>query len=114
MSPVQIIFLLIVLVVWWRLYVRLRSSELTFRQFTEWFLLWLVIGFVVLEPNSVSYMATVLGVGRGSDLAIYGAILLILYLLFKLFARLERQERQLTQVVRDLALRQDSQKDKQS
>ncbi len=105
MPLVQIVFLVVVLVVWWRLYLRWRANELSFREFAEWFLLWLVIGFVVLVPDSVSYLAIKMGVGRGSDLAVYGAILLILYLLFKLFARLERQERQLTQVVRGLALK---------
>lgn len=107
MSLVQIIFLFVVLTVWWRLYVRLKSGELTVKQFVEWFLLWLVIGFVVLVPDTVSYLALVLGVGRGSDLAVYGAIMLVLYLVFKLFARIERQERQLTRVVRELALKQE-------
>jgi small membrane protein len=114
MMLIQIVFLLVVLTVWWRLFLRLRTGELTFRQFVEWFLLWLIIGFVVLVPDSVSYLAAVLGVGRGSDLAIYGAIMLILYLLFKLFARQERQEHQLTQVVRSLALKDSDKPDRTS
>lgn len=109
MSVVQFIFLGIVLVVWWRLYVRLKTGEINLRGFLEWFLLWLAIGFVVLVPDTASYLAAAVGVGRGSDLVVYATLLLVLYVLFRIFIRLERQERQLTTIVRELALREASQ-----
>ncbi len=105
MSLIQIIILVIVLIVWWRLYARLKSDELTLREFVEWFLLWLMAAVVVLVPEAASYLAFQVGVGRGSDLVTYLALLLVFYLIFKLFLRLEKFERQLTAIVRELTLK---------
>ncbi len=106
MSLIQFIILLVVLIVWWRLFSRLRAQEIKRSEFWEWLLLWLVIGVVGLEPKIASYMADVVGVGRGSDLIIYLSILLVFYLLFKIFVRLEKFDRQLTKVVREVAIKE--------
>ncbi len=105
MSIIQIILLIIVLVIFWRLYKRLAVGELTKREFVEWFLLWLVAAFLIIVPDTASYLAQLVGVGRGSDLVIYLSVVLAFYLLFKIFVRLERHERELTRIVRELALR---------
>ncbi|MEK7497061.1 MAG: DUF2304 family protein [Patescibacteria group bacterium] len=104
MSLIQIIIILAVLSVWWRLFSRLRAQEIKRSEFWEWLLLWLVIGVVGLEPKIASYMADVVGVGRGSDLIIYLSILLVFYLLFKIFVRLEKFDKNLTKVVRAIAI----------
>lgn len=110
MSVIQFFILLVVLVVWWRLYGRLRAGELTTAGFIEWFLLWLAVGLVGLWPEAASYLATLVGVGRGSDLVVYLALLLLFYLSFKVFVRLEQFNRTLTSVVRSLALKEVKQK----
>ncbi len=106
MSLIQIIILLSVALVWWRLFTRLQASELRIVEFLEWWTLWLVIGVVTVLPETASYVARLVGVGRGSDLVTYVALLLIFYLLFKIFVRLERSNRELTRVVRGIALTQ--------
>lgn len=106
MSAIQIVILLIVLAIWWRLYLRFKNSDLNVREFIEWFILWLAVAVVTILPDTASYFANLLGVGRGVDLVVYLALLLIFYLLFKIFLRLERGEQQLTKVVRELALRE--------
>lgn len=105
MSLIQIFILVVVLVVWWRLYRRLKASELTLVEFVEWFLLWAAVAAVALVPDVTSYAASLVGVGRGSDLVTYLALLLVFYLVFKLFVKLEKLERQLTGLVRSLALK---------
>lgn len=106
MSAIQIVILLIVLLIWWRLYLRFKNAELNVREFVEWFALWLVVAGLTILPDAASYFATLLGVGRGVDLVLYLALLLVFYLLFKIFLRLEKSERQLTKVVREIALRE--------
>lgn len=110
MSIIQIILLIIVLVVFWRLYKKFVVQELTKREFVEWFLLWLLVAFLVIVPDTASYFARLVGVGRGSDLVVYLALLLAFYLLFRIFIRLERSERELTTIVRELALKDNSDK----
>lgn len=104
MPFIQVIILLIVLIVWWRLYTRLRANELKLIEFVEWFLLWAVVAVIALVPSVASYFAVLVGVGRGADLVTYLALLLGFYLLLKLFTKVERIERQLTSLVRALAL----------
>ncbi len=111
MSLIQLFILVVVLVVWWRLYARLRAAELTAVEFVEWFLLWAAVAVVALVPSVSSQLAAWVGVGRGADLVTYLALLLAFYLLFKLFMKVERVERQLTQLVRALALKQPASKD---
>lgn len=105
MSAMQLVILFIVLLIWWRLYLRFKNNELTVREFVEWFIFWLLVAGVTVVPDTTSYLAALLGVGRGVDLVVYLALLLIFYLLFKIFLRLEKNDRQLTQVVREMALR---------
>lgn len=106
MSLIQIIILLVVLVVWWRLYARWRAGEITPVEFIEWFVLWLAIAVVAMMPEVASYLAALVGVGRGSDLVIYLALLLVFYLIFRLFLRFEKIDHELTSVVRYLAIKQ--------
>ncbi|MBI5465821.1 MAG: DUF2304 domain-containing protein [Candidatus Kerfeldbacteria bacterium] len=108
MSLIQFIILAAVAIIWWRLYARLRSGELTWLEFVEWFALWLGVAVIVLVPEVASYLAAWVGVGRGSDLVVYLALLLVFYLLFKIFIRQEKLARQLTSVVRGLALKEAS------
>jgi hypothetical protein len=106
MSIIQIIILVVVLVVWWRIYARWRAGEITPVEFIEWFALWLVVAVVVMVPDVASYLAILVGVGRGSDLIVYLALLLIFYLIFRLFLRFEKIDHEITAVVRHLAIKQ--------
>ncbi len=105
MTPIQIIITLFVLFVWWRLFSRWKNNEINYKEFTGWFLFWLVVGLVGVLPESTSYLATILGVGRGADVVVYLSLLIIFYLLFKIFSRLEKNDRQVTKIVRDLAIK---------
>ena len=106
MSLIQFIILAAVAVIWWRLYKRFRQSELTMLEFVAWFGLWLMVALVVLLPQVASYLAAVVGVGRGSDLVTYLSLVLVFYLLFKIFIKHEKLERQLTSLVRGLAIKE--------
>ncbi|HBV33711.1 TPA: DUF2304 domain-containing protein [Patescibacteria group bacterium] len=112
MSVIQIVILLFVLYVWLRLYLKFKKGELLLREFVEWFALWLLVALVTILPDAASYVANLLGVGRGADLVVYLALLLIFYLLFKIFLRLEKSEQQFTKVVREMALRDKEKGDK--
>lgn len=105
MSLIQYFIIAVVLFMWWRLYQRKVVGELTTRGFVEWLLLWLVVGIIVILPNSTTYVANIVGVGRGSDLVIYLALLLGFYLLFRIFVRLEKIDRDITTLVRNQAMR---------
>ena len=105
MQGIEILLLLAsltMLVRVWRRYIRDRS---TIRQSLWWTALWLLGGFVVLVPESVNRAADFLGVGRGADVVLYAAVVLLFVLNFKLFSKLVKIENDIIRIVREFALR---------
>lgn len=73
-------------------------------------LLWTigVIGGLVVTwyPDTASFFANLVGVGRGADLVVYLAVVLLFVLVFQLHVSHVRMERELTKLVREEALRE--------
>ena len=84
---------------------RFRRGGLSPLQLVLWSFFWIAVIAVVLRPETASYVANRLGVGRGADVVVYLAIAALFYLQFRQFARLEDHERQITALTRELALR---------
>jgi hypothetical protein len=74
-----------------------------------WHWLWsigVVGGLVVIwYPDTASFIANVVGIGRGADLVVYLGIVLLFVLVFQLHVSHVRLERQLTKIVREEALK---------
>ncbi len=115
MTLIQIILLLLVIMAIRRLYLKFTSHDISRSEFTAWLILWLAALLVVALPQTASYLAFWMGVGRGSDLVVYLSVLILFYLVFKMVVRLEKIEQQLTMIVRSLARpdSQDESKDKE-
>jgi hypothetical protein len=95
------IFLVIADIKVWSKY---RDHTLSLIESLLWSLLWLAIGVVFWQPEITSRLALFFGIGRGADLIVYVAIVVIVYLLFRLFVRVDKMDRQMTKLVRSLAL----------
>ncbi len=100
-QAVILLFSLFALVTAWRRQNRGRISRVSA---ALWSLLWIAVGVVVMLPDSTTFLAHRLGVGRGVDLVTYLALLFIFFLLFRLFSRIEELERDITRLVREIAL----------
>ena len=105
MNPIQIVLVILALLAWSRALNGLRRGTLSLTPFILWSLVWISVIVVSLRPETTVVLARIVGVGRGVDLAIYLALMLVFFLLFRLFARIEGLERQLTQLVRTEALK---------
>ncbi|MFA6304868.1 MAG: DUF2304 family protein [Patescibacteria group bacterium] len=108
--PLQIIVSLFVLLVVFRLFKKFQDNTLKISEFLGWLMIWLVVLTVFWLPQTTSYLARWFGIGRGVDLAIYSAVLILFYLIFRLYLKLDRQQRQITKIIRHLALT-DNEKD---
>ncbi len=71
-----------------------------------WTVLWALALVIVLRPQTSSAIAHLVGVGRGSDLALYVSVLALFFLVFHLHVLHDRSERTLTELIRREALRQ--------
>lgn len=102
---IQYFLVFLVLLILYRVTVKWRQGFLAFRDMIFWVGFWLVVGAIVIVPETTSFMARMVGVGRGSDLVVYLSIVLIFYIIFQITVRIERIDRNITKIVRQVALK---------
>lgn len=71
-----------------------------------WILFWIGLAGVVSLPDVTQRVADTIGIGRGVDLVMYGAIALVFFIVFKLHIKIERMRRDLTTLARGQALKE--------
>jgi len=103
---IQIILLAVIALIVLRLAVKLRSEELSVKQFCGWLAIWILAAIAVIRPDLTVSLANLVGIGRGSDLVVYSALIFLFYFIFRLLLRLEKIEKNLTKVVREEALKE--------
>jgi hypothetical protein len=101
---IKILLLSFIAFVLFRLLRRHREKAISTRWLILWLAFWGAAATVVLVPEIATRLAQAVGVGRGSDLAIYVAVLGAYYILFRIMVRLERMERDISKLVEELAL----------
>ena len=70
-----------------------------------WGLLWIAAAVAIANPDLTVIVARALGIGRGTDLVLYVAILAMVFGFFAVYVRMRRIESDLTKIVRELAIR---------
>ena len=101
---VQIVASLFIVYALFKVLSRYRDRSLSNWAALAWTLLWLAVGVVFWQPELASRLADWLGIGRGADVIIYGAIIGLVYINFRIYVKLDRQDRQLTKIVRQIAI----------
>lgn len=106
MMVIQIILVVFFLFAALKVISRFRSGELKNSIAVWWIVFWFTAILVVINPNSTSILAKLLGVGRGVDVVMYLSLALLFFVVFKIFVRLEKIESQMTKLVRKETLSQ--------
>ena len=70
-----------------------------------WTLVWMAAGVTIARPEVTRVIAETLGIGRGADLLLYCAVVVMLIGFLMTYSRLRRLQQDLTTVVRHLATR---------
>jgi hypothetical protein len=96
------IFVAFVLV---RLLLRYRDGDLSLFRAIAWAVLWIAIVAISWRPEISETLTRWSGVGRPVDLLYAISIVFLFYALFSVYLRLEQLQQQLTQLVRELALK---------
>lgn len=106
MSPFQYLALFVVV----GLFVLSISAAVrgwaTRREGVTWALVWLAATFAIVRPDATAEVAKALGIGRGADLVLYCAVVLMMVGFLMIYVRLRQLRRELTQIVRHMALRE--------
>lgn len=106
--PIQFILVILIILAVLRLLYQLKNKNIGFNQFFTWLIIWLVAIVIISQPKITTYLATIVGIGRGVDLAIYVSIIVIFYLMFRLLLRLEKIEKDITKIVRTDSLKKNN------
>ena len=77
----------------------------TRREGLVWTLVWLATGVAIAWPGVTKKVANALGIGRGADLVLYSAVVVMLVGVLMVYVRLRRIQRELTLIVRHIAIR---------
>lgn len=101
----QIFITLFIIFILTKLFRQKQNNKISMLAFSVWVLLWLAVLVVFWQPESASYLANILGVGRGADLIIYLSVVVIFYLLFRVFIRLNKIDSDITKLTRKDALK---------
>ena len=106
MKPAQLLLLAFALVALARVIHSYRQRRMPMADFLFWVLVWMGTGAIIIFPDATSFLAHLLGIGRGADLIIYASLLISFYIIFRLYLALIRLEQAITEVVRTIALQQ--------
>lgn len=87
-------------------YKQKRAGRMRQSVFIAGVCLWLAGAVVIAIPDLASSAAFYLGIGRGVDLVLYGALALGTLFIFSLSARLYKIERDISYLVKILALKE--------
>jgi len=112
MLAFQIIIVAFVLFALSRVIARFREGSLTAGWLVLWSAVWVAVAVAAILPQTTSWFARLIGVGRGVDAVIYVSIIFLFYLVFRVFLRLQKIDHDITLVVRELALKRRGEADK--
>lgn len=105
MMWVQVLITILAIALLGRLFVHVRQRRISWFSFLLWALLWVSVMLIFWNPEIASRLALIFGIGRGADLVVYSAIIVIFYLLFRISIKLEKINSDITSIVRDIALK---------
>ncbi|MFZ5365543.1 MAG: DUF2304 domain-containing protein [Patescibacteria group bacterium] len=104
MNLIQILILIFIAYVIYRLVVKLNKRLLSPSFFILWLIFWLIVGLIVVLPQTTQLIAEWLGVGRGVDAVMYISVIVLFYMIFRIFARIEKIEKDITHLVKEIAI----------
>jgi hypothetical protein len=81
-----------------------KQGEIYTFEFLFWILVWFTTAIIIIYPAATSFVADILGIGRGADLILYTGLLIVFYLIFRLNLALDHIQQEITEVVRSIAL----------
>lgn len=91
---------------------RLRNGKMHLGTAVLWILIWLIVIWVSIFPNSTNMFANLTGIGRGLDVVLILGLIGGYYLIFKMYTMIENMDKEITLLVREIALQRGDLKEK--
>lgn len=104
MLAIQIILIALFGIIILKIILRFRAGELNWKEMLFWPVFWCAAALIVIKPDSTFYLARKVGIGRGADLIVYAALVLLFFMVFGLTVKLEKINKSITKLTRKAAL----------
>ena len=104
MNPFQAVAIVVMVVLFVATIAATLRGSASRREGLGWALLWVAAGIAIARPGITASVARALGIGRGADLVLYCAVVVMLVGFLMVYARLRRLRRDVTILVRHLAI----------
>ncbi len=105
MYAVQIIALLVLLYLFFKVYRDYSDGRLDWQGVVAWTIIITVFALIALFPIQLSgTIKRLLGLGRGLDALFVVSIGLLFFLVFDIYLRIDRTEREITELTRKVAI----------
>lgn len=86
------------------LFFQLNKKNISLGNSLKWFVAWIAMIVVAIDPEISNRLANFFGIGRGADLIMYGAFIFLFFLIFKILLRLNTLDKQISKLVTHLAI----------
>jgi hypothetical protein len=83
---------------------RLKNGKMSLGMAALWTIIWVLIIWISIFPESTNLIASLTGIGRGLDAVLIFGLLLSYYLIFRMYSMIENMDREITLLVREIAL----------
>lgn len=104
-SPIQVILVVFALFAITRVVMKWRSRSIPRVWGVLWALVWIGLIVVAVLPQTADLLAGSVGIGRGADLVVYVAVIVLFYGVFRLVVKVQKMEREMTKLVRSIAVK---------
>jgi len=108
-ASVKIIFTLFALFAWSRAILRFQKKLMNAKELVFWSVLWIGLTIFVYIPGKSDLLAKILGMNRGLDAMFFIGIVALFYSNYRLYAKITEHEKEMTNLVRQLALKENNQ-----
>lgn len=103
--PIKIIFTVFALFAWSRAILRFREKSMNAKELVFWSLLWLSMIIAVYIPGKAFILARLLGLDNGLDALFFISVVVLFYSVYRLYVKSNENEQVITDLVRQLALK---------
>jgi len=104
-NPIEALLTIFALFAWSRAILKFRSKIINQKELIFWSFLWLTAIIIVFIPGKTTFLAHLLGMGRGFDAMVFLAIIALFYAVYRLYIKSNEVDQDITQIVRQMALR---------
>ena len=104
--PIQIFLTLFILFAASRAVMQFKGGSIRFGALLFWLSIWIIAIVAIFYPEETTRIARMLGIGRGVDIIVYLSIAILFYLVFRLNVYLEDIRTQISQLIREVSLKQ--------